>query len=420
MGISPFGCFKRVYNESVMQSLTLHSFAKDVSQLGLVVLFLGAMVLGSSIVGSNNARSAERNLIWLTSVGSGLVAPACWSAAPTLSCAADGTATVRLDWGYALHSTAESCSASSLFLNGSLITRVEGSCYSSYIFTQLPSNTSYNYEVVFHLLYWVEVGEGGGWWAESNVPAPGSFTTPNCQPPEPNLQGRASSVTGALIAGGNVTFTGNIVNPSSIGAYAAADGTFVNRFEYKLTTTSWTVAVFVDTPSASYSIPVDGSAPTSVSYTLPPGIPAGDYDLRLCADTPTDAIDEYLEGDNCGPSIPFTVVVTPLPPGAPPGVGTPVLDISVSPGLVRPGNRVDVSWRASGLTPGLSCQVTGTNGDGEGAGSASWRKTANAMGELGSHSKESTSIFTTTKYTLTCGGSSDSAIVRVTYLIIET
>jgi plastocyanin len=143
----------------------------------------------------------------------------------------------------------------------------------------------------------------------------------------------------------------------------------------------------------AFSIPLAGTA--AVVSPEWESIPLGTHAVRFCADLPTESLAESNEGNNCGPSLTFSVGE---------GEGDGAVDISASPWLVRTGRTTTVTWSATGEFD--SCVVSGAG--------------------LSSSEPNGTAVVTVTKegtYTISCTQGettvSDSVSVRLVPKFLE-
>mgnify|MGYP001604119193 FL=1 len=118
--------------------------------------------------------------------------------------------------------------------------------------------------------------------------------------------GVPSIYSGSLIAGAPVRWRGTVTN----GGTGSTSSTFNNRFQIDLGNNgSWNTNL---TATSSIAGIASGQSKTALSPTW--SATTGTHAIRLCADTPTSAISETNESNNCGSPLVFTVAATPNAP----------------------------------------------------------------------------------------------------------
>ncbi len=322
-------------------------------------LIMGAIFFQS--LGYRSVASAEEGSpVWVSDTGEGLSFPACASAgvgAPT--CSGVGVAQVTItvpgdNEGDGLAPTGYfSCGtygATATLSSGQ--TQFQGFCPDgnnySFTFPSLTPSTAYSYTVTGTVVHY---DPNFFYYYVTTEVVNGSFTTPNCPPPQPDLiiSIAPNLNSGSLTFGSSLTFKGTVKNSGT----ATATPAFTNRFQIDLGNNGSYDVTLSPHPSISSLGASLSQVVTSGSWTAT----IGTHRVRLCADSPTSVVAESSESNNCQSS---SLITIPSP--------IPTASLSASPTEVAVGGSATLAWNSTNAT---SCAGTGFSTGGAPSGSAS-------------------------------------------------
>lgn len=150
----------------------------------------------------------------------------------------------------------------------------------------------------------------------------------------PDLTTNMPTVSGTLIAGENITFSGNVMNTGN----ADISGLFDNLFEVDIDSNGSYDATIATQAQMSG---LNASETKSAVSALWTNIPVGTHTVQLCADS-GNVINEANEVNNCSPS---KLVITVSSGLIVPPIAIKQPTISCSPPVIEPGEKALIKWQ---------------------------------------------------------------------------
>ncbi len=316
-------------------------------------LLLSVLIVGGFFLESSSAN--ETSLQWISSVGKGLIGPACGSSSVSGSCSG-GLANETISWSL------DGCSAPvTVSISGG--SAIGGqNCSGSHQFTGLTPSTNYSYSVTYS--HW-----------DGQLTENYSFTTPNCAP-----SASLSPSPGALTQGNSSTLTWGSVSATTCAGtnFSTGGATSGSASVSPLSTTNYSVQCSGAGGSSSADATVTVSpAPSCVSLSsVCPStgltnktINEGDgVDLSwACSYSSSSSGVNFSTGGATSGQVTLTPEDTTSYTAVCSNGGQgsvdvtvlhPDLSISASPELVQEDETSTITWSASAVN---SCAVTGPN-----------------------------------------------------------